>query len=89
MVHMCYIGSVIIVGLRELRQRASELVQRAEKGEVVTITVNGRPSVQMVAADRRTWRTFDEIAELFDGPPDPDWEEDRALLDSEVGEPPE
>jgi len=32
------------VGLREMRQNASDLVRRAEAGEKVTITVAGRPA---------------------------------------------
>ena len=39
---MCYPGHVRIVGLRELRQNASELVRRAGEGEEITITVAGR-----------------------------------------------
>jgi prevent-host-death family protein len=48
------------VGLRELRQQASELVRRVEAGEEVTITVAGRPSARLVAAERRSWRQWDE-----------------------------
>ncbi|MCP2255258.1 prevent-host-death family protein [Prauserella aidingensis] len=36
------------VGLRELRQDASELVRRVEAGAEVTITVAGRPSARLV-----------------------------------------
>ena len=75
------------MGLRELRQRASELVQRAEKGEVVTITVNGRPSVQLVKAGRATWRRYEDIAALFDGPADPDWDEDMDFFNDEIRDP--
>jgi len=32
------------VGLREMRQNASDLVRRAQAGEKVTITVAGRPA---------------------------------------------
>ncbi|HTW98927.1 MAG TPA: type II toxin-antitoxin system prevent-host-death family antitoxin, partial [Acidimicrobiales bacterium] len=31
------------VGVRELRQRASELLRRVEQGEVIEITDRGRP----------------------------------------------
>ncbi len=31
------------VGIRELKQNASEVVARAERGETITITVQGRP----------------------------------------------
>ena len=35
------------VGLRELRQNASQVVARAAAGEVITITDRGRPVAQM------------------------------------------
>ena len=31
------------IGIRELRQNASEYVRRAEKGEVIEVTDRGRP----------------------------------------------
>jgi prevent-host-death family protein len=76
-----------VVGLRELRQQASELVRRVEAGEEVTITVAGRPSVRMVRAAPRTWRPYVAVAELFDGPADPDWVVDREQLDQELRDP--
>lgn len=75
------------VGLRELRQRASELVRRAEAGEEVTITVAGRPSVRLVPVTPRSWRAWDDVAELFRGPADPDWERDRDLVDPAPADP--
>ena len=54
------------MGLRELRQQASELVRRVEAGEEVTITVAGRPSARLVPVAPHTWREWDEVAELFD-----------------------
>ncbi len=35
------------VGVRELRQRASELLRLVEKGEVIEITDRGRPIAQL------------------------------------------
>ncbi len=65
------------VGLRELRQQASELVRRVEAGEEITITVAGRPSARLVAAGAQTWRSYADVAEVFGGPLDRDWETDR------------
>lgn len=75
------------VGLRELRQDASELVRRVEAGEEITITVAGRPTARMVAAASQPWRSFEAIAELFDGPPDTEWEADRDRIDHAVRDP--
>lgn len=71
-----------VVGLRELRQQASELVRRAENGEVVTVTVSGRPAAQLGPVGRRSWRRWDELSALYAHPgADRGWDEDRKLLD--------
>jgi prevent-host-death family protein len=75
------------VGLRELRQQASELIRRVEDGEELVVTVSGRPSARLVPVAPRTWRHMDEVAELFDGPADPDWSVDRDRVDASLGEP--
>ncbi|MGW0250496.1 type II toxin-antitoxin system Phd/YefM family antitoxin [Nocardia goodfellowii] len=75
------------VGLRELRQQASELVRRAEAGEEVTITVAGRPSARLVPVAPKTWRRFDEVADLWSGKSDSDWAADRDLIDQSLRDP--
>ncbi|UGT58358.1 type II toxin-antitoxin system Phd/YefM family antitoxin [Nocardia asteroides] len=74
-------------GLRELRQQASELVRRAERGEDVTITVAGRPSVRLVPAAPASWRRYDEVEDLWAGAADPDWEFDRDQIDQQIRDP--
>jgi prevent-host-death family protein len=77
-----------LVGLRELRQHASELVRRAEAGESVTITVSGRPAAVLGPVNRRTWRSWDEIATLFTHRgADEGWADERELIDGEVHDP--
>ena len=68
---------MVVVGLRELRQQASELVRRVEAGEEVTITRHGK---EVVAAPR-AWRPYSAVAELFDGVADADWTDDRQAVD--------
>ncbi len=75
------------VGLRELRQDASALVRRVEEGEEIVITVSGRPTARLVPAQPARWHRWTEMAELFDGPTDPDWTADRELLDDAVSDP--
>lgn len=75
------------VGLRELRQHASELVRRAEAGEEVTITVSGRPSARLVPIAPRAWRTYADIMDIFHGPADPDWAADRDRIDQGLRDP--
>ncbi|QKT06174.1 type II toxin-antitoxin system Phd/YefM family antitoxin [Gordonia sp. X0973] len=75
------------VGLRELRQNASDLVRRVEGGEEITITVSGRASARLVSAGTKTWRDWDAVEKLFAGPGDPDWESDRDLIDPGLSDP--
>lgn len=75
------------VGLRELRQDASDLVRRVEEGEEIVITVSGRPTARLVPTRPRRWHSWVDVADLFDGPVDPDWSSDRELLDETVRDP--
>ncbi|MUL78922.1 type II toxin-antitoxin system Phd/YefM family antitoxin [Mycolicibacterium sp. CBMA 226] len=75
------------VGLRELRQNASDLVRRVEEGEEITITVAGRPGARLVPATPRAWRQWADIAELFSGPVDSAWESDRDRIAQDVRDP--
>jgi prevent-host-death family protein len=75
------------VGLRELRQDASGLVRRVQGGEEITITVSGRPSARLVPVRPTQWRSWTEIADLFRGPADADWERDQARLDADLRDP--
>ncbi|GAA2401404.1 type II toxin-antitoxin system prevent-host-death family antitoxin [Mycolicibacterium llatzerense] len=75
------------VGLRELRQNASDLVRRVEEGEEIIITVAGRPGARLVPATPRAWRQWADIAELFAGPPDSAWEADRDRIAQDVRDP--
>lgn len=40
---LCYKSHVMSVGVRELRQRASELLRHVQRGETLEITDRGRP----------------------------------------------
>ena len=75
------------IGLRELRQDASELVRRVEGGEQIDITVAGRLAARLIPAAPKQWLTWSAIAELLTGPPDPDWEQDRDLVDQSISNP--
>ena len=75
------------VGLRELRQDASELVRRVEGGEEIEITVSGRPAARLVPAPPKRWQRWDDIAAAFTGRPDPTWAEDRDLVDQSLADP--
>jgi prevent-host-death family protein len=75
-------------GLRELRQHASDIVRRVEAGETVTVTVSGRPAAQIIPIDRRTWRTWADVAELFASDRAAEgWVADRDRLDDSRTDP--
>jgi len=78
---------VTTAGLRELRQRASELVRQAEAGAVITVSVNGRPVAQLGPVSAEHWRSWEDVAGIFDGSADPDWVVDRDLIDQSVADP--
>ena len=75
------------VGLRQLRQDASELVRRAEGGEEIEITVSGRLAARLVPASQKRWQSWDDIASVFAGRPDLTWDNDRDLIDGSVIDP--
>lgn len=72
------------VGLRELRQQASELVRRVEGGEEIVVTIAGRPAARLIPADHRRWRTGREIAPFIAEPTDPDWPAEHAARSEQV-----
>lgn len=76
-----------VVGLRELRQSASELVRRVEEGAEIVVTVAGRPAAKLVPAAPRSWRQWSDVADLFAGPGDPDWAADRVGIADSVRDP--
>ena len=55
------------VGLRELRQRASEIVRKVEDGQEMTVTVQGRPAMRLVPITRSRWRRMSDVRDLFEG----------------------
>jgi prevent-host-death family protein len=75
------------IGLREVRQNASDLVRRAQAGERLTITVAGRPAAVLGPVSPRTWRRWDDLADLFAQPEDTDWPQDRTLVDNSLTDP--
>lgn len=75
------------VGLRELRQDASDLVRRVQGGEEIDITVSGRLAARLVPAKPKRWQTWDDVVDLLGGRADPDWESDMGRLDQTVADP--
>ncbi len=75
------------IGLRELRQDASNLVRRVEDGEELDITVAGRLAARLVPATPQRWRKWEDVADLFAGLVDPDWDSDIRLVEQTISNP--
>jgi prevent-host-death family protein len=75
------------VGLRDLRQNASDLVRRVEAGESIVVTVSGRPAARLVPIGGRRWRRWEQVADVLRGPGAPDLAEDLAPLDDSPRDP--
>ena len=58
-----------------------------EAGEEVVVTVAGRPSVRLVPVAPRVWRQWDDVTDLFAGPGDDTWDEDRDRVGHELQDP--
>ncbi len=74
------------IGLRDLRQHASEFVRRAEEGEELLVTVAGRPAALLGPPPPAQWRRYDDVAAIFAGPADPNWATDRERVDQGLGD---
>jgi prevent-host-death family protein len=85
--HVGNTSGVTTIGVRELRQQASELLRRVEGGEQFLITVADRPSARLVPVSPRAWRSGNCVADLFSGPADPQWEADRDRVDGHLRDP--
>lgn len=57
-------GHVREIGIRELKQHLSETLRAVERGEVVRVTLRGRPLVEMVPAGTTT--ANDRLRQLVD-----------------------
>ena len=66
---------------RELRNHSGEILRQAEKGQMFTVTVDGRPVAVIGPYPRRQWVPKEEVLNLLrSNLPDPDFEQDVAEL---------
>ena len=77
------------VGLREMRQEASELVRRVEAGEEIVVTVSGRPAAMLVPVRRMRWRNGHQVGYIFDNPADPAWLSEHSARSDVMGDVPQ
>lgn len=75
------------IGIRDLRQNASEIVRNLERGETYTLKVNGREVGELRLDRRSQWVSWEVLKKVLSGPTDPTWEDDLRLLDSDIEDP--
>jgi prevent-host-death family protein len=69
--------SMVTIGVRELRQNASEILRNVEAGESALVTVAGRPVAQIVPIRADQWTTWERLGAVFESPTDPGWDAER------------
>jgi len=69
------------VDVSDISKRVDELIGRVQQGEEIEIISSGQLVARLVPADQIRWKTWDEIAHIFDGPADTDWQHDVDIFD--------
>ena len=64
-----------------------DLLCRLRNGEEVEFTIPGAPTVRIAAREPKTFVKWSEVAHLFQGPPDPDFERDTNAFDQTIIDP--
>ena len=65
------------IGVRELRQNASEILRDVQAGNETTVTVAGRPVALIIPLRADQWTTWERLRGVFDSPTDPHWDAER------------
>ena len=72
---------------RELRNRVSEVLRRAEQGEEFVITIDGRPVAELGPHRRKRWVARDRLQNLIASPATPTLLDDLRRLEGDLGSP--
>jgi prevent-host-death family protein len=65
------------IGVRELRQNASEVLREVEAGDTATVTVAGRPVAKIVPILGDSWVSWERTKSVFSSPTDSEWDTQR------------
>lgn len=84
---MCHSSDMETVGVREIRQRASEVLRRVEAGESFVVTVQGREVAELKPRSRGYWRTWEQVSDVFEGPADEELMGEIAALGGDLHDP--
>ncbi len=72
---------------KELRNQVGEVLRRVEAGEILTVTVAGRPVAELSPAARRRWVTGRALAAVWRGPAPLRLDDDLAQFDAGLVDP--
>jgi prevent-host-death family protein len=75
------------IAQRELRNRVSDVLRRAEQGEQFLITVDGRPVAELGPHRSRRWVGRDRVLKLISEPAVPALLDDVRRLEGGLGDP--
>ncbi len=80
-------AGMTVIPQRDLRNKVSEILRRAEQGERFTVTVSGRPVAELGpvggAENFASWETLNRI--IRENPVDDEWAADlRRMRDEEL-----
>ena len=75
------------IAQKELRNQVAEVLRRAEAGEVLTVTVAGRPVAELGPVHRRRWVGGAALTALWSGEAPHDLGVDLARLPAGLSDP--
>jgi prevent-host-death family protein len=78
---------VAIIPQKELRNNVGEILRRAEAGEEITITVQGREVARLGPAHRRQWVRGPALASIWQTPAPSTMTEDLARFPADLADP--
>ena len=76
-----------VIPQKELRNHVGEVLRRVEAGEVLVVTVAGRPVAELHPTGRRRWVSGAALTPIWHGPTPRRLEVDLARLDAAVADP--
>jgi prevent-host-death family protein len=84
---MHYNRDMVTIPQRELRNRVSDVLRRAEQGELFLITVDGRPIAELGPHRTQRWVGRDRLRALIAEEPTPTLLDDLKLLQNDLADP--
>lgn len=76
-----------VIPQKELRNDVGRVLRRVEAGDVVTVTVAGRPVAELHPVRRRTWITGPALEAVFHGEAPETLADDLNRLDAALADP--